>query len=379
VEVCTFLTTPATPHLEALLQQDLDDIRTKLVEMADLGEQALCHALQAVLTLDRQLAYSVILGDRHVDELETALDRKCLEFLLRHQPAGGILRFVYSTSKIIKELERIGDLAVDVARQALQVATLPPQFPREQFEEIARLAVPMVRDAVRAFVDKNADLARATMELENDADQLRNRINDALVRLSQQGQLPAEALSPLLTVARRFERTADQAYNICEEALYYATGEYLKHRPMESFRIIFVGETNTCLTPMAEGIAQALGERRFHFSSAGLIAGRTDPRAVAFMQSKGIDLSQHKPQSVDAIPDLDQAQVIIGLCREARKVFPNAPTKTVGLEWHVLDPSKVQGDPEQVQAAYETAYDFLKNHIRDLVQAILGERRNHPA
>ena len=99
------MTTTRSPHLEANLQHDLDAIRTKLLRMADLDEQALRSALQAVLTLDRQLAYSVILRDRHVDELETELDRLCMEFLVRHQPAAGTLRFVYSTSKIIKELD----------------------------------------------------------------------------------------------------------------------------------------------------------------------------------------------------------------------------------------------------------------------------------
>lgn len=360
-------------HLEAGLQHDLDDIRAKLVEMAALDEQALQSALHAVLTLDRQLAYSVILRDRYVDELEIALDRQCLEFLVRHQPAASILRFVYSTSKIIKELERIGDYAEVMARQALQIAELPAGFPREKFEQMAGTVIPMVRDAVRAFVDKNAELARATMKLEDPTDEMRNRINEELTRLNQQGALPPESLSPLLTVARRFERTADQAYNICEEALYYATGEYMKHRPMQSFRIVFVGQTNTCLTQMAEAIANAMGEKRFTFSSAGLIAGKIDPRTVEFMKSKGLDISRHKTKSVDEMPDLDQAQVVIGLCREARKTFPAAPTKTVGLEWNVVDPTKVTGSADQIQAAYETAYDFLGNHIRHLVKAVLGE------
>jgi len=346
--------------------------------MAELDEQALRSALQAVLTLDRQLAYTVILRDRHLDELETTLDRLCLEFLVRHQPAAGILRFVYSTSKIIKELERIGDYAEVIARQVLQVAALPAEFPRSQLQEMADLVVPMVRNAVRAFVDKDAGLARATMELENQADQMRNRINNDLTRLNQQDKLSAEELSPLLTVARRFERTADQAYNICEEALYYATGEYLKHRPMESFRIVFIGETNSCLTPLAEGIANALGEQQFSFASAGLFAGQIAPQTVAFLKTKGIDISQYRTKSVDDIPDLDQAQVIIGLCREARKVFPAAPTKTVGLEWNVVDPVRIRGAPEQLQAAYETAYDYLQNHIRHLVQAIRGEGNHLP-
>jgi phosphate transport system protein len=347
--------------------------------MAELDEQALRSALQAMLTHDRQLAYTVILRDRYVDELETTIDRLCLEFLVRHQPAAGILRFVYSASKIVKELERIGDYAEVVARQALQVTSLPDSFPREKFQQMADLVAPMVRDAVRAFVDNNAELARAAMAGEDSADHLRNQLTEQLVHLNQQGRLRSEELTPLLTVARRFERAADQAYNICEEALYAATGEYIKHRPMESYRIIFVGETNTCLTQMAEGIATTLGDQRFQFVSAGLVAGKVDPRVVEFMKSKGIDISAQQPKSVDDIPDFDQAQVIIGLCREARKTFPSAPTKTVGLEWTVIDPRKMQGDAEQLQAAYATAFDFLNNHIRDLVRAIIGEKDNHAA
>jgi phosphate transport system protein len=367
------LSTTLPPHLESNLQKDLNDISTNLVKMADLGEQALRSALQAVLTLDRQLAYTVILRDRQIDELETSLDHKCLEFLVRHQPAAGILRFVYSTSKIIKELERIGDYAESVARQAVQIESLPEGLPRDKYEQMANLVIPMVRDSIRAFVDKNTDLARMAMAKENEADQLRNTIKTELGKLQHR---PSDT-AMLLTVARRFERAADQAYNICEEAVYYATGESQKHKPMESFRIVFVGETNTCLTPMAEAIANSLCEQKFNFASAGLMSGTLNPRAVEFMKTKGLDISQHRTKSVDEIPDLDQVQVIIGLCREARKVFPSAPTKTVGLEWQVVDPSKVQGDAETVQAAYETAYDYLQNHIRHLVKAILGERNNH--
>ncbi len=369
----TTVNTPQPLHLEASLQQDLDAIRAKLTTMANLGEQALRSALQAVLTLDRQLAYTVILRDRHVDELETELDRLCLEFLVRHQPAAGILRFVYSTSKIIKELERIGDYAESVARQALQIEALPAGFPHGKFVAMADLVVPMVGNAVRSFIDKDVALAKATMDGEDRADAMRNQINQELTRLLPPESPAAAELSPLLTVARRFERAADQAYNICEEALYHATGEYQKHRPRESFHIVFVGATNGCLGPMAETIANSLGEKRFTFTSAGLAAGKLNAQMVEFMRSRGFDLSQHKPGSVDEIADLDQAQVIIGLCRDARKIFPAAPTKTVGLEWQVVDPSRVTGDAETVRATYATAFDFLQNHIRHLVKAILGE------
>ncbi len=189
-------------HLEAHLRQDIDVISDKLMTMVSRDEQALRNALTALLNRDRQLAYTVILNDRFVDELETELDRLCLEFIVRHQPAAGHLRFVYSTSKVVKELERIGDYAESIARQVLQLSSLSFELPREKFTAIAELSVPMVRQAVQAFVDRNESLARETMKIESQADAARNDINADLVEARHEDTLPLEALSPLLTIAR---------------------------------------------------------------------------------------------------------------------------------------------------------------------------------
>ncbi len=105
--------------------------------MLALDERALTRACQAFLKRDRQLAYSVILGDQDVDALDATLDRLCLEFIVRHQPAGGHLRFVYSASKIVNLLERCGDYAESIARQVLLLSSLTYEAPTEKFNEIA--------------------------------------------------------------------------------------------------------------------------------------------------------------------------------------------------------------------------------------------------
>jgi phosphate transport system protein len=160
------VTTPPTPHLEAQLQHDIDVLQRKLLEMADLDERALARALQSFLKGDRQLAYSVILRDQDVDAFETELDRLCIEFIVRHQPAAALLRFVYSSSKIVGALERVGDYAESIARQVLLAGSLPYDVPTEKFVEIANLAIPMLHNAMRAFLEKNADLARTTLACE---------------------------------------------------------------------------------------------------------------------------------------------------------------------------------------------------------------------
>src|SRR5438552_17436236 len=144
-------------HLEESLQRDINRIRSKIIEMGGLAERALEMSLRALVENNRQLAYGVILRDQYIDELEKEIDRLCLEFLVRQQPAGTHLRFAYATIKINLELERIGDYAESIARQVLKVSSLPQQPSYEKFVAIANLAIPMLQQAVQSFVDQNPD------------------------------------------------------------------------------------------------------------------------------------------------------------------------------------------------------------------------------
>jgi protein-tyrosine-phosphatase len=241
-----------------------------------------------------------------------------------------------------------------------------------KFGELGGMAVETVRKAAKAFLDQDADLARRCMEIEEQANVLRNSINAELVQLQREGRLPLEALTPLLTVARRFERVTDQAKNLCEEVLYMCTGEFSKHKGTEAFRVVFIDESNACLGQMAEGIGSALCIERFVFSSAGFNPARLDTNTVSFMAAKGIDVSRQIAKSLDQVPCLDHYQVMVALTDEARKAFPPPPTKSICLAWHLSDPSQLKGSPAQIEAAYQEAYRYLDSHIRDLVEGVLG-------
>jgi phosphate transport system protein len=361
-------------HLEESLQRDIDRIRGKVTEMGGLAERALTDCVQAIGTKNRQLAYSVILRDQRVDELEKEIDRLCLEFLVRQQPVAGPLRFVYATIKINAELERIGDYAESIARQILKLSAMPVEMPRERFNEIAGISIPMLRQTIHAFTTQNAELARETMRQEAVVDDLRNVINAELVELRQNDKIPLEALNPLMTIARRFERVSDQAKNICEEVLYMCTGEYQKHKGTEVYRVLFVDEHNACRSQIAEGIANSLGQSKFSFSSAGLDPRPIDAATVEFLKGKGIDISRHASQSIDQVPNLEHYQIIVLLASEAQKRFSPPPAKTVVLDWSIRDPAQIQGTPAEVRAAYEEAYQSIHAHIHDLVEAILGDK-----
>ena len=268
--------------------------------MAGLSERALRASLQALVQRNRQLAYGVILRDQYLDEKETELNRLCLEFLVRHQPVAGHLRFIFTTIQINKELERIGDYAESVARQVLAISELEPQPPHALFIELGELSIRMLREAVEAFLQKDADLASRTMPMEEQANTLRNSINAELMELSRKNQLPAAALTPLMTIARRYERVSDQAKNLCEEVLYMCTGEFAKHKGGDAFHILFFDMNNSCLSQMAEGLGNAMRLPRFRFSSAGAAPQPVDARAVKFMAEKGTDISGQTQQGAGA-------------------------------------------------------------------------------
>lgn len=364
-----------TTHLEESLERDIERIRQNVREMAALAERALRDSVKALVEHDRQLAYAVILRDQYVDEKEKEIDRLCLEFLVRQQPVAGTLRFVYSTIRINLELERVGDYAESFARQLLRLsAQSRAEIPTEGILELASLSIPMLHDATDAFVRQDPELANKTIAVEPTVDILFSKLNADLFRLFHEGKISLETLDPLMNMGRRLERVSDQARNICMEVLYMCTGEYAKHSGAEAFRVLFVDEHNSCLSQMAEAIAQSLDQPKFIFYSAGLEPRPIDAPTLQFMREKGFDLSRRTPKALFQVPYIDHYQVIVTLAKEAAKAFPQHPRKMVYLDWTVPDPSRVKDPPESVREAYEAAYQFITSQARDLVEAILGNK-----
>ena len=362
-----------TSRLEESLQRDIDQIRSKVIKMGTLAEGSLRASLHALTQSDRQLAYSVILRDRYIDELEMELDRLCQEFLVRQQPAAGNLRFVYAVIKINNELERIGDYAESIARHFLRLRSLDPHHSYEKMEDIGKKSIPMLRNAMQAFAERDTELAKATMDMEDKVDDIRWDIHHELVRLHGEAKLPPEILPSLMTIVTRFERVADRACNICEEVLYMCTGEDIKHKGKEVFRVLFVDERDACRGQMAKAIGNSLGLDRFRFYSAGVAPQPLDPKTVEFMADKGIDISKQTSKFLDQILDLENYQIFVSLCKEAEKAFPPPQSKMISIDWEIGDPSKTEGSEKDIRAAFEKTYSILDSNIRDLAEAILGD------
>jgi phosphate transport system protein len=359
-------------HYEESLERDINRIRGKVSEMAKLAEDALAAGISALVTRDRQKAYAIILRDRRIDELEKEVDRLCLEFLIRQQPVAKHLRFAYITIKVNLELERVGDYAESIARQVLKITKQGTVVPMERFQQLAAIVIPMLRDTVKAFITGDAALARDVITREAETDALRSQINADIFQLVQEGKIPREVANPLQTVARRYERAADQATNIAEEVIYMVTGEDPKPIGGDMWRMVFIDEHNHCRSQLAEAVAHNLDQPRFVFASAGLDPSPLDASTLAFLKSKGLTPPNPQSKSVDQLPNLDAAQIIVALDPAAKLAFPK-PTKAICLDWSLADPSTVT-DPAARQAAFEQAYTFLSEQISDLCEAALGDK-----
>ena len=362
-------------HLEESVQEDLEEIRLKVVEMGALAEKAVGASIRAVLDRDRRGAFAVILRDRYIDEAEKQLDRLCLRFLVRHQPAASLLRFAYASIKVNLELERVGDYAEAIAHEALRLSAIDAPLHLDRLHQIVNLAESMLHDSIQSFVNQDPVLARKIIESDEAVDLLRDKLTTDIMGTFQDGSLPFEALYPLIMVIRRLERVSDQARNISMEALYFSTGEIAKHPRSAALRVLFVDERNSCRSVMAECIGTSLGEPGFVFSSVGIDPQPIEPTTAKFMAKKGFDVSRAVPRALTEIENVEHQDVIVLLAPEVKRAFPRHPRRAVLLEWPIEDPSLVTGSEAQVQAAYEKAYTFIESQIRDLMSAIRDSGR----
>jgi protein-tyrosine-phosphatase len=122
-------------------------------------------------------------------------------------------------------------------------------------------------------------------------------------------------------------------------------------------------------------VGNSLQFENFIFSSAGIEPHRIDERTVRYLLDKGIDITNKITKSVEHIPNLEHYHVVIAFRPAARKVFPPPPTRTIGLEWKVKDPSEFEGSEGEIHEAYENTFNYLKKQVQDLVQAFLGEQK----
>ncbi len=218
--------------MERHFDQELSELNKEVLKMGALAEEAIYKSVEALKNRDKELASGVIENDTVIDNLELEIDEKCIDLIARHQPMAKDLRFITTGMKINAELERIADIAVDIAQRTLEIVDKPLLKPLVDIPKLTTIAQNMVKLAIDAFVKADSELAKKVLLSDPEADQLRNTIQKELIDdyMSKDGSTAPRAVQ-LLLIARFLERICDHATNIAEDVIYMAQAQVVKHHP----------------------------------------------------------------------------------------------------------------------------------------------------
>ena len=203
---------------------ELDALNTHLLEMGSMIEYAIETGVQAMEQRNAELARTIVSYDREIDQKEREIESQCLKLLLRQHPVARDLRFISAALKMVTDMERVGDQAADISEIVSYIAQEGYIKQLEHIPKMAEKAVHMVKRAVDAFINRDLDLARAVIDMDDEVDGLFDVIKRELIELiHQNSDMGAQALD-LLMIAKYFERIGDHAVNIAEWVVFAITG-----------------------------------------------------------------------------------------------------------------------------------------------------------
>ncbi|MEK9136933.1 MAG: phosphate signaling complex protein PhoU [Bacteroidota bacterium] len=214
--------------------QELEGLKTHIIKMGSLAEQAIADALRALLERRKELAVQVLTQDKQIDSMEITIDDAVVDLLALQQPVATDLRFILAASKINSDLERIGDHAVNIAQSALYCIDLPPMEPLVDITQMAQITKGMLRDGIDGFIHSNATLSRAVLKNDDIIDELNKKVVQHLVGVMRQNPDRIEQALEFIRVSRNLERVADLATNIAEDVIFMAEARVVKHHLEEA-------------------------------------------------------------------------------------------------------------------------------------------------
>jgi phosphate transport system protein len=215
------------------LQKDLEALKSRILEMGQIVAARAREALQALLHRDAKAARRVIVGDDDIDQREVAIEEEALKILALHQPVATDLRWVIAVLKVNSDLERVGDLAVNIAERAAYLASRPPAGIRLEFELMGEKALGMLNDCLRAIVELDVPLARRVIAADQGVDQMNKEMFVTLQERMMEDPSVIQRAIHYLSASRHLERIGDHATNIAEDVVFLVEGTVIRHQHEE--------------------------------------------------------------------------------------------------------------------------------------------------
>jgi phosphate transport system protein len=209
--------------------EELDHLREKLLEMSGLVEDSVYRSVVSLAQKDEALGQQVIQNEDKINKLEIEIDDLAIALLALQQPMASDLRFITAAIKINNDLERMGDIAVNIVERALYLMQEPLVKPLIDIPRMSNLVQSMIRKALDAFVKKDPDLARSVLLSDDAVDNLRDSIYEELIAFMEREPKTIRQAVNLMFVARNLERLADHATNVAEDVLFLVQGVDVRH------------------------------------------------------------------------------------------------------------------------------------------------------
>ena len=216
-------------HTDKKYEEDLKKLREEILYMGGLVEDQIQKAVKSLVDRDSELAKIIIERDREVNRLDVDIDDICIRLLALHQPAGRDLRFITTGLKITTDLERIGDMAVNICERALELNLEPQLKPYIDIPRMARIAQRMIRESLDAFVREDTELALRVCKADDEVDQLNAQIFRETITFMIENVQTISRATKISSVSKYLERIADHATNIAEMVIFMVKGKSIRH------------------------------------------------------------------------------------------------------------------------------------------------------
>ncbi len=210
-------------------QEELERLKARLLEMGGLAEEQVRLAVLGLVQRDRALIARVLTSDQPINSLHIEIDSRCFTLIALHQPMAVDLRAIVSAVKINTDLERVGDLAINIAEAALRYANHPPVKKLIDIPNMATIAQTMLRDALDAFVRRDTSLAQQVLNADDQLDALKTQIFRELLTYMLQDPATIEPALDLILISRHLERIGDHATNIAEDVIFMVSALDVRH------------------------------------------------------------------------------------------------------------------------------------------------------
>ena len=351
-------------------EAELRKLHDQLLVMGEKVEQMIGESMLALVERDSERARSLIEFDHQINRLEVETDELCLRILARRQPVATDLRLIAIALKLTTDLERIGDMGVNICERVIELNLEPPLNAYDDIPRMAQKVQAMIRDALDAFVAADAESARLVVERDRVVDAYYAQIFRELLNCMMEDPHNIYRAIRAQSIAKYLERIGDHATNLAEMVIFRVIGKDVRHlgsmgegEPLPR-GILFLCVHNAARSQMAEGLARKFLPPGLRVQSAGSEPAEVvNPYAVRAMQEICIDISGQRPRAVAGLPwgDVD---MVVTLCAEETCVVPAAGMRRES--WSMPDPSDVSGSDEEIMAAFRSTRDELMRRMQEL-------------